>query len=526
MNPKNFKNLPSRRDFFRQASCAALGTIGLSGTMRDLRLINTAVGQSGFGDYKALVCLFLAGGNDANNWIIPGADSATSSDYINYSTIRGNLAIPQSALLPITPSVSDGRSYGFHPTCQELQTLFAEGKLAPVFNVGTLLYPLTRSQYSSRTVPTPPQLFSHSDQVTHWQTSIPDQPPRTGWCGRIADRLHPLQYQLLGDGSPSATSAKIAMCSSIAGANTIEVGDIFQQYHISEAGAVTHSGVTTNQLQAMKDLLGLSTVNLQRAAYASVVKNAIVLGTDLNAGIGPALDPTDSGYGTQNVANPWRWNTGLSGIYTVAAPANAPANPASNALKWPTGNNGGFPNTTLGRQLKMVARLISARSFLNMGRQVFFVQVGGYDTHTGQVNQPDTTLGTHRNLLNEVSECVFGFTRAMEQLNMGNKVTLFTASDFGRTFPTNGQGSDHGWGSHHIVVGGAVNGLKTFGTFPIHEINGPDDTSTGRWIPTLAVDQYNATLAKWFGVSAGDMAAVFPNIGRFSTADLGFLQST
>lgn len=489
--------------------------------MRDLRLINTAVAQTGFGDYKALVCLFLAGGNDANNWIVPGADSSTSSDYVNYSTIRGNLALPQSSLLPITSDVSDGHSYGLHPTCPELQTLFGEGKLAFVFNVGTLLYPLTRAQYNSKSVPTPPQLFSHSDQVTHWQTSIPDQPPRTGWGGRIADRLHPIQYQLLGDGSPSATSSKIALCSSIAGANTFEVGDVYQQYHVSESGAVVHSGLTTNHLQAMKDILGLSSLNLQRAAYAGVVKNAINLGTDLNTGITPYTDPTDThtnvaGTVTYSYTNqdsslttaPWRWNTGLSNIYTAAVQAN---------------QLGGFPNTTVGRQLKMVARLIAARSYLQMGRQIFFVQVGGYDTHTGQVNQPDHTTGSHANLLNEVSECVYAFQRAMEQLGTANKVTTFTASDFGRTFPTNGQGSDHGWGSHHIVVGGAVNGRKTYGTFPAHQINGPDDTSTGRWIPTTSVDQYSATLAKWFGVSAGDLAAVFPNLGRFASSDLGFM---
>lgn len=528
MNPKNFPNLRNRRDFFRQASCAALGTIGLSCAMRDLRLINTAVAQTGFGDYKALVCLFLAGGNDANNWIIPGADSATSSDFLNYSTIRGNLTIPHNTLLPITADVSDGRNYAFHPACGELQTLFSEGKLATIFNVGTLLYPITRAQYNAKTVPTPPQLFSHSDQVTHWQTSIPDQPPRTGWGGRIADRLHPLQYQLLGDGNPTATSAKISLCSSIAGANTYEVGDVYQQYHVSQTGAVVHTGVTQDPdyLQSMRDLLGLSSVNLQRAAYAGVLKNAIDVGGTLNASITPFADPTDSplgGYaftgatGSQTAGyaggQTHRWANELPGIY----------NPALSAAF--ASGLGGFPNTTVGRQLKMVARMIAARNTLQMGRQIFFVQVGGYDTHTGQLNTAAPQTGSHANLLNEVSECVFAFQRAMEQLSLSEKVTTFTASDFGRTFPTNGAGSDHGWGSHHIVVGGAVNGRQTYGTFPIHQINGPDDTSTGRWIPTLAVDQYSATLAKWFGVSSGDMSAVFPNLGRFSSSDLGFMET-
>jgi uncharacterized protein (DUF1501 family) len=480
MNSNDFPNLRTRRDFFRQASCAALGTLGVTSALRDLRLINAAVAQTGgFSDYKALVCVFLGGGNDSNNLIVP----IGASDYSNYSAVRQVLAIPQASLLPIPSLNPDGHDYGLHPSCIELQTLFAEQKCAFLLNAGTLLYPITKAQYQAKSVPTPPQLFSHSDQVTQWQTSIPDQPPKTGWGGRIADRLHPLQYQLAGDGTPTPTSAKISLCTSIAGANTFEVGDIFQQYHVSTSGAVTVSGVAGNRLQALKDVLAVNSTNLQRQAFADVTRRAIDTGDLLNAAIGATSSPT---------------------YWTVP-----------------------FPGSSLGNQLKMVARLIEARTDLNMQRQIFFVTVGGYDTHTAQVGTtgglPDATIGAHANLLNEVSEGLFAFLRAMEQLGTSNNVTAFTASDFGRTFPSNGQGSDHGWGSHHIVVGGAVKGKKTYGTLPVHQVSGPDDTSTGRWIPKISIDEYSATLAKWFGVSTSDLQVVFPNLGRFNVPDVGFM---
>lgn len=491
-----------RRDFLRQAACAAVGTLSAKATLRDLWLIKTGAGQEAFTDYKALICVFMAGGNDSNNLVIP-----IGADYATYASIRQNLALPAAAVLPLTSLNPDGRDYALHPSCQELATLFGEQKAALLFNAGPLVQPMTRAQYQNKSVPKPPQLFSHSDQVTHWQTSLPDQPPKSGWGGRIADLLHPYQYELL-DGVPTANSAKISLCTSLAGANTFEVGNQFAQFHVSTSGAVTLGGVTGSRLQAVKDILSLNTANLQRNAYADVTKRAIEIGDTLNAAVAPYLDPTDASYTSQNNAAPWRWQTGLSGIYT-------------------SGQVGGFPNTSLGRQLKMIARMIAGRTPLAMQRQIFFAQVGGYDTHTAQVGSgtapTDTTVGSHANLLNELSEALYAFQRAMEQLTLGNKVTTFTASDFGRTFPTNGQGSDHGWGSHHLIVGGAVRGGRTFGTFPTLAVNGPDDTSTGRWIPTSSVDEYSATLAKWFGVAESNLGTVFPNLGRFAKPDLGFM---
>lgn len=536
MNPDQLKHLKTRRDFIRQASCAAVGTMALTNTIRDLRLINAAVAQTGLtgtSPYKALVCIFLAGGNDANNWIVP-TDTTT---YNQYTAIRQNLTLPSGSLLPLfqangTTPYTDaaGHTYGFHPACPQLQTLFTEGKLATVLNVGTLVRPTTRAQYLANTrFYTPPQLFSHSDQVTQWQTSIPDAPPTTGWGGRVADLLD-------ANANPSGN---ISMSVSLNGSNTFEVGNLVSQYQVSTNGAISATGnlMTNNgaRVRALKSILGLPSSNLQRTAYGNVMSSAVTIADLLNTSNATSLDPTDSpnSYTTQSAAAPWRWNTGLTGIYTVNAPASAPLSPVSVTSKWPTGTNGGFPNTTLGTQLKMVARLIAARgpTAFNMTRQIFFCGVGGYDTHTSQVSvngtdQPTNPAGAHYSLLAEVSKCMFAFQRAMEQLGLGNQVTAFTASDFSRTLPTNSQGSDHGWGSHHLVMGGAVNPVsttRTYGKLPTFALNGPDDTGLGRWIPTVAVDQYSATLAKWFGVDITNIGAVFPNVGRFATADLGFM---
>ncbi len=497
MNSDKNPLLRTRRDFIRQASCAAVGTMALTSTIRDLRLINAAVAQTGIPaggtDYKALVCIFLSGGNDANNWVVP-TDTAT---YDQYTDIRSNLSLPKTSLLPLYQvgtsgtlyTDGDSHNYGFHPSCPELQTLFGQDKLAVLFNVGTLVRPTTRAQYTGSNTKfyQPPQLFSHSDQVTQWQTSIPDAPPTTGWGGRVADIMD----------LTANPSGSISMSVSLNGANTFEIGNLVSQYQVSTTGAVVATGDqmtgTGARLTAMKNILGLSDTNLQRTAYAGVVKNAIAVGDLLNTAVTPTL---------------------LDTFWTVP-----------------------FPNTTLGNQLKMVARLIQARgnpvtptaSKFNMSRQIFFCGVGGYDTHTSQVSvngsdQPTNANGAHYKLLAEVSTCMNAFQKAMEQLAISNKVTTFTASDFSRTLPTNSQGSDHGWGSHHLIMGGAVKGGQTYGKLPTFAINGPDDTGLGRWIPSTAVDQYSATLAKWFGVDTGsNMTAIFPNLSRFPTSDLGFM---
>jgi uncharacterized protein (DUF1501 family) len=263
------------------------------------------------------------------------------------------------------------------------------------------------------------------------------------------------------------------------------------QYQVATTGAETLSGALMGgnnvRVKAMRDIMDLPNANLQRQAYAEVLDRAIATGDLLNTSI-------------SNTANDAFW---------------------TNA----------FPTTNIGSQMKMIARLIEARgpSKFNMNRQIFFCQIGGFDTHTAQVRTNTGTdnvlsnTGAHYSLLFQVSEAIFAFQRAMEQLGVANDVTTFTASDFSRTFPNNSQGSDHGWGSNHFVVGGAVNGGKFYGKLPTLAINGPDDTGTGRWIPTLSVDQHAATLARWFGVDSSMMSALLPNLSRFSSSNLGFM---
>jgi uncharacterized protein (DUF1501 family) len=446
---------PTRRTFIRQAACAALGTTGLLNTIFDLRKLSAATVAAS--DYKALVCLFLYGGNDANNLIVPH----DASGYGSYAAARGPLAIPQASLLPLT--LSGGRDFGFHPNLSELQTLFNQGKLAMVSNVGTLVAPITRAQYLSGGAAVPPQLFSHSDQSVQWQTSWPDQPARTGWGGRAADLL-----QSLNAGS------KVSLTISIAGTNTFEVGNSVIPYQITPNGTIGLAGFngSTNaniRLQAFKDLLAQPHNNLFEQAYSDTVSRSIA----------------DNDFIT----------SALNGVPPLATV---------------------FPSTNLGQQLAMVAKMIGARSNLSMQRQIFFVSVDGYDTHGDQ-------LTSQASLFTELSQGMKAFYDATVEMGVAQSVTTFTASDFGRTYPTNGGGSDHGWGSHQFVMGGSVLGRDLYGTFPTLAVNGPDDTGQGRWIPSTSVDEFSATMATWFGLANSDLATVFPNIGRFAHPNLGFL---
>lgn len=448
---------PTRRTFIRQAACAALTTSGLLNTIFDLRRLSAAPISATAGDYKALVCLFLYGGNDANNVIVPH----DANGYASYAAARGALAIPQASLLPLTLLNGDGRDFGFHPNLVELQALFNQGKLGIVSNVGTLVAPITRSQYLAGGAAVPPQLFSHADQSVQWQTSVPDQVSKTGWGGRMGDALKSLNG-----------NSQISLCISIAGTNTFEVGNTVIPYTVSSNGSVGLAGFDGSananvRLQAFKDLLALPHHNLFEQAFSDTVSRSIAANELLTTAL-----------------------AGVPALQTV------------------------FPATSLSNQLKMIANLIAARSNLGMQRQIFFCSVGGYDTHGDQLNG-------QANLLTELSQALNAFYSATNELGVAQNVTTFTASDFGRTFPTNGGGSDHGWGSHQFVLGGAVQGARLFGTFPTLAINGPDDTGQGRWIPTTSVDEFSATLATWFGVSASELSTVLPNIGRFAHPNLG-----
>jgi len=447
-----------RRRFLRQAACGAVGYTAVSGAVLDLLGINAAA-QAPAGDYRALVCVFLYGGNDANNLVVPRSGEPLA----NYQAARGGLAIDPLTLLPIAPVEGDGREYGLHPSLPGLQALFEGGRAALVSNVGPLVAPMTRQQYLDRSVAAPRQLFSHSDQQAVWQSSIPDGPATSGWGGRTADLVRSLNG-----------AAHVSMSISLGGTNTFQVGrDVFQ-YPLTTSGPVALSGYqpppsTDPESRAIDRILALQNRNIFERAYRDTVRGAIE---------------------TQQVVQ--------------AALASVPALTTV------------FPTTRIGQQLAMAARTIGARGALGHRRQVFFCATGGYDTHTGQV-------ATQATLFAELDAALAAFYAATVELGVAAEVTTFTASDFGRTFRTNGSGSDHGWGSHHVVIGGAVRGRRMVGRYPTLVVNGPDDTGLGRWIPAVSVDEYGATLARWFGVAASDLSLVFPNLGRFAQPDLGFL---
>ena len=455
----------SRRRFIRQAACAALGTTSIASTVWNLRAINAATAQAigaSTGEFRALVCLFLYGGNDANNMIVP-TDNAT---YGIYSAARGPLALAQNSLLPlnlVTPDLQ-GRTFGLHPNMPELQSLFNnDRKLAIMANVGTLVEPTTASQYLNGTANLPPQLFSHADQQVEWQTGWADGPAYTGWGGRLADLLTSFN-----------NADTISMSISLAGSNTFQVGNQVSEYQVSTQGptGLTGFGGTDGAIryQAVQDLLNLPHQNLFEAEFAKITNRAI----------------------TNNAL----LTSALAGV-TINTP---------------------FPaNSDLSDQLKEIAKIIAVRDALGMRRQIYFCSVGGYDTH-------DDELATQNGLLAELSQCMNAFYQATKELGVSDRVTLFTASDFSRTFQSNGGGSDHAWGSHAFILGDSVKGGDIYGAYPTIAIDGPDDVGEGRWVPTTSVDEYSATLAKWYGVSSPtDLATVLPNIGRFPNPDLGFM---
>ena len=480
MNPKTATPDLSRRKFLG-ACCASVGATGLLSTLGQLRLMgavaspdNGPVAPPRAGapqtDYKALVCLFLAGGNDANNLVIP-TDNAT---YAAYAAGRGALALPQNAVLPITPRTDDGRTWGIHPAMTELRNLFNSGQFAVLANVGTLAYPMTKAQYSNGSVPRPSQLFSHNDQQVEWQSSIADKPFVTGWGGRLADLTNAFN-----------TNNRISMSITLNGQNSFQVGKQVDQYAVGTGGAIaltgSGTGTSANGLRtaALNDALALQNGNLFETAFGGLTTGAI----------------------------------GSSALISSVITGTSPFAPVFNAVA----------NTSLGQQLHMVARLVNAQQTLGLKRQIFFVRVGGFDLHDNQVTAGATTSGAHANLLRDISQSLNAFNNALTRIGAENQVTTFTASDFGRTYNTNGDGSDHGWGSHHFLMGGAVRGGDIYGRMPTFAIDGPDDTGRGRWIPTTSVDEYAGTLAKWFGVSATDLPVVLPNIGRFAKPDLGFM---
>jgi uncharacterized protein (DUF1501 family) len=446
----------TRRDLLRLACCSAAGASMLSGLSKFGLVSALAQGTS---DYKALVCIFLFGGNDGNNMLVP-----IDSRYAGYQKARSILAIPQSQVLPLQ---SGGQSiYGLHPNMPEMQGYFNNQKnLALVVNVGTLVQPTTLATYQAYKN-LPQNLYSHSDQQDQWQSAQLAGTPLSGWAGKVADSVE-TSYN---------SAALFPPILSISGNPIFCTG-------------ITSRPFSMNPGQD-PGLQGFDSSAASQARFAATQQ----------------LLTFDSGLSMVQAANAV---TGQAVQYSIVL---------SDALKNIPALQTKFPNNYLGQQLQQVAQVIAARGALGVKRQIFFCAYGGFDTHADQ-------LAAQVQLLTSISQSTSAFYQATQELGVTNNITTFTLSEFGRTLePGSNGGSDHAWGSHHLVIGGAVQGNQIYGTFPTLALGGPDDADqNGRWIPTTAVDQYAATLATWFGVSAADLPAIFPNLANFSTSNLGFM---
>jgi len=580
------RSKPNRRDFMIQSGCAGLGITSLVNTIAQLKMIGAAAAQPSTSEYKALVCVFLNGGNDSNNLLIPAGGASTARS--EYSTGRGVLALADSQfdftpgnaangywngnsvstnqvtsrITPINggsgtsqfdPVARDGYTQGnmaLHPAAYPLANLFEAGELGVMANVGTLVGTQNVTRGNFNTLPTsakPAQLFSHSDQQVQWQSSLSDRPFTSGWGGRMADLMAGLNE---GD---------LSFSVSIAGVNSFQVGVSESPYFMNSSGAVSalnanfsggspstsYGGALRNaalqpdysnpaslptgkynplaplgtgsdplsgtnysnssagyRLRALEQVLAMSHASLFDQTYVSVPKNARVS----EGLVGSALSVTSSPNPTLD-AHFTNWFP--SGLYNPQLP-------------------------DIANQMKTVARMIAGNSVLSNRRQIFFVQIGGWDTHASQIPSNSTTAG-HYSLVNQLARSMRAFRDAMQAIGMWDNVCAFTASDFNRTFNPNKSdstgGSDHAWGGHSLIMGGAVKGKQIYGRFPSLIKGGPTSNvgaqyldcsgSSGRWIPSTSVDQYAATIGKWFGVSDSNLGTVFPNLGRFMPNGIG-----
>ncbi len=436
-----------------QASCAAIGTSTFMSSLMNLNLLNAAASYRQNNDYKALVCILLAGGNDSYNMLVPKGDP----EYQEYAGIRSGLALDQEDILNLAQPFNNGKELGLHPSLTEVRDLYDAGNLAFLSNVGTLVEPTDLNSYEQQLVSLPKGLFSHSDQIQQWQTSIPNSISPTGWGGRMADVLNSLN-----------TNQNVSMNISLSGVNIFQVGSQVFPFSISPNGSIGINGygqpAPFNVIRTMgiDSLLDQHYNNLFQVVYGDTVKNAQSSHEEFSAAI-DAIPP---------LITPFSQNNNLS------------------------------------RDLEMVAKTIAARDILGFSRQTFFITFGGWDHHDEVLNNQLFMLGVVSQALNE-------FYNALTELGVTNDVTTFSISDFGRTLSSNGNGSDHAWGGHHMIMGGAVNGSNIYGTYPDLYEGNPQDVGRGRMLPTLSADEYFAELALWFGVDSADLDMVLPNVHNF-----------
>lgn len=456
----------SRRRFLTHSCSMGVAAATTSSCLLQLGLARSAAAQSTPG-YRALVCVLLAGGNDSYNMLVPVDDD----QYGEYAGIRSDLALPKAELLTLPGTTAGGRSYGVHPGMPELQALYTNGDAAMIASVGTLLEAFDAGAVAAGTAKLPLGLFSHTDQINQWQTAVPDARIAKGWGGRVAD--------LLGDAN---VQNGISMNISLSGSNVFQSGDTTGEYAIDAAGDGAQ-GISSYddgtdwgafKKRMIDDLLAVPQQHVLRREYARRFRAAI----DAQA-------------------------------VFVDAMQTAPD------LQTP------FSAGNFSQSLRQIARVISVRDALGATRQTFFVTVGGWDHH-------DEVLDNQARMLPAISRGLGEFRDALVELGVFDEVTTFTTSDFGRTMTSNGKGSDHGWGGHHIVMGGSVAGGQIYGDYPELSPSSPFDVGRGIYAPTTSVDEYFAELALWFGVPSSDLATVLPNVGTFyapgsATPPMGFL---
>lgn len=455
----------NRRRFISHSCNLGVASATLGSTLLQLGFARQASAQT-LGDYKAMVCILLAGGNDSYNMIVPN----DADQYGEYAGLRADLALPQASLLPLAGTAANGRNYALHPGMPEVQQLYANGELGVIANVGTLIEPVDASAFNAG-AQVPLGLFSHADQIAQWQTAAPDARIAAGWGGRIADLMQDVN-----------AANGISMNISLGGTNLFQSGNQAVEYAI---GAEGDGAVSINayddgtqfgdfRKRMIDELLAVPQTNLLRGEYSNRLRRSI----------------------------------DAQKVFTEALQAS-------------TGPSTTFSAGPFSQALRQVARVIAARDQLGACRQTFFVQVGGWDHH-------DEVLDNQAQMLPAISQGLSEFRDALVDIGTFNDVTTFTISDFGRTLTSNGKGSDHGWGGHHLVMGGSVSGSQIYGEYPLLSASSPLDVGRGVIIPTTSVDSYFAELALWYGVSPADLDGILPNVRNFyspesNTPPLGFL---
>jgi uncharacterized protein (DUF1501 family) len=456
----------NRRDFLTNSSAAA--AVVTFASTPGLAYSQVVGANAPFNDYRALVCVFLHGGNDSFNMLVPN----TTAEYNAYAASRQNLAIAQQDLLPINPlSMAPGSEpFGLHPAMGSMQAIFESGRAAFVANLGPLVEPTTVTQFQNQSVVLPSQLFSHNDQQSQWHSLKGAATSKTGWAGRIADLIR-----------SNVVNQRMATNTSLSGTSLFQSAESTIAYVMGQSGPLQFDGfsddpgsILFDQKLAFQSILEAQYESIYERGFADIQRRAVDAADTISAAI-------------RNAEN--------SGALTTV-----------------------FPGTPLGAQLSTVAKLILARDELEMQRQIFFVGIGGFDSHDNQ-NQDQPGL------LGGVSDALVAFYDATVEIGAADSVTTFTQSDFGRTLTSNGDGTDHAWGGNQVVLGGAVRGQDVYGTFPVLEIGGPEDVGGGWMIPSTSSDQYAATLANWFGITDADLDIVAPNLSNFAQRDLGFMIS-